>query len=705
MSNRYKGGIISATPPTLVAGAGASGAWTLEQQMQATAAGLWPTNAPFFVEDVFQTWLYTGNQATQTMPNGVNLAGKGGLVWLKSRAGTTLAGYDKHILFDTVRGNTVSLSTNSTAANETGWGDSYLRFLSNGFDTGTGASNQQEYLNKTGVTYTSWTFAKQPKFFDVVTYTGNGANRTIAHNLGSVPGCIIVKSATNIGGWSVYHRGLFPPIAAAAGTTAPENYVILNTNAEASALSTVWNNTGPTDTVFSVGTDATVNTSGQSYVAYIFAHNAGGFGLTGTENVITCGQYQGLGDGTGPVVNLGFEPQWLLVKPVKDAGATRDWYIIDNMRGWTADGEERDLSPNISGAETSNGTIRLTATGFQPMGNDSSIFNGRFVGYIYIAIRRGPMKPPTTGTSVFGAVARTGTGANATVTGLNFAPDLVIPDDRGGTMGTGATWFDRLRGVGRFLYSSFTNAENTGTTTVTAFNNNGINLGADTNGDGTNRVSIPFINWFFGRAPGFFDEVCYTGTGVARTVAHNLTVVPEMMIVKQRTSSGTVGEWWTYHQALGNTKFLVVNATQAEATFNLWNNTSPTSSVFSVSTYGGINASGNNYVAYLFASCPGVSKVGSYTGTGAAQVINCGFTGGARFVLIKRTNASGDWYVWDTARGMIPANDPYLLLNSTAAEVTGTDFVDTAATGFEITSTAPAAINASGGTFIFLAIA
>jgi hypothetical protein len=100
-----------------------------------------------------------------------------------------------------------------------------------------------------------------------------------------------------------------------------------------------------------------------------------------------------------------------------------------------------------------------------------------------------------------------------------------------------------------------------------------------------------------------------------------------------------------------------------------------------------------------------VSKVGSYTGNGTTQAIACGFTGGARFVLIKRTDSTGDWYVWDSARGIVAGNDPYLLLNSTAAEVTGTDYIDTSATGFEISSTAPAAINASGGTFVFLAIA
>jgi hypothetical protein len=131
-----------------------------------------------------------------------------------------------------------------------------------------------------------------------------------------------------------------------------------------------------------------------------------------------------------------------------------------------------------------------------------------------------------------------------------------------------------------------------------------------------------------------------------------------------------------------------------------------TSSTFDATqTFIGLSESGINYITYLFASCSGVSKVGSYTGTGTTLQVNCGFTGGARFVLIKRTDSTGDWYVWDSARGIVAGNDPYLLLNSTAAEVTNTDYVDTYSAGFEISSTAPAAINANGGTYIFLAIA
>jgi len=187
-----------------------------------------------------------------------------------------------------------------------------------------------------------------------------------------------------------------------------------------------------------------------------------------------------------------------------------------------------------------------------------------------------------------------------------------------------------------------------------------------------------------------------------------LNVIPEMMIVKKRAA---VGDWSVYHKDLNGgvtpqNYRIRLNATNAAgAASGVWNNTAPTSTQFTVGTDSDVNSGTGGALAYLFATCAGVSKVGSYTGTGAAQTINCGFTGGSRFVLIKRTDSTGDWYVWDSARGIIAGNDPYLLLNSTAAEVTGTDYVDTTSVGFDITSTAPAAINANGGTFIFLAIA
>jgi hypothetical protein len=226
-------------------------------------------------------------------------------------------------------------------------------------------------------------------------------------------------------------------------------------------------------------------------------------------------------------------------------------------------------------------------------------------------------------------------------------------------------------------------------------------------GNAINDLNKYYATWLFRRAPGFFDIVCYTGTGTQTTISHNLAAVPELLIIKTRNANGP--DWMTYTFSTGVSNFLTLNQSSSTTADNLLWVSTPTSTVFTIpgsapvyDSY--INASGSLYVAYLFASCPGVSKVGSYTGTGTTQQINCGFTGGARFVLIKRTDSTGDWYVWDSARGIVAGNDPYLLLNNTAAEVTSTDYIDTLSTGFEISSTAPAAINANGGTFVFLAI-
>jgi hypothetical protein len=314
------------------------------------------------------------------------------------------------------------------------------------------------------------------------------------------------------------------------------------------------------------------------------------------------------------------------------------------------------------------------------------------------------MKVPTTGTSVFSPVTRTGTGTDTTVN-AGFAPDAVLIGDRDGVTGYGAVFWDKLRGAGVQLRTPFTSAEQTASTSVTGFNNTGINLGADTGNRSANYSSYSYINWILRRAPGFFDIVCYTGTGSNTTQAHSLGVVPELIIVKIRNTSNVQG-WTVYSSGIANTEYLNLNTTAAKATgTDRWNSTTPTSTVFSLGTTSGINNSGSTYVAYLFATLAGVSKVGSYTGTGSTQTINCGFTSGARFVLIKRTDSTGDWYIWDTARGIVSGNDPYLLTNSDVAEVTNTDYIDPVSSGFELSSTAPAAINANGGSFIFLAIA
>jgi hypothetical protein len=639
---------------------------------------------PNYIEDVFSTYLYTGTGATQVINNGIDLAGKGGLVWMKTRS----AAYS-HFLADTARGVDEWLRSNTTNASGNA-NDSIPAFNSNGFTVGTYPNT-----NDTGVTFASWTFRKQPKFFDVVTFTATSSNdQRIAHLLGSVPGCIMLKGVDVSSDWFVYHRSVNAPDA--------RQYVTYLNSTVASQFGyggDIWGASDPTSTDFGFKSGVHL-TAGKQYVAYLFAHNAGGFGLTGTDNVISCGSYTGTG-ATGNAITLGYEPQWLLIK--KTSGA-QGWAMFDVMRGFTTV-EDSFLQANLSDAEYNlNDYGEPTATGFT-FTSANNFVNQSGQTYIYIAIRRGPMKVPTSGTSVFAPVVRTGTNAVASITGLGFAPDSALIKFR--TAAVDNVWYDRLRGPNLYLSADNTNAEVSYSPSVTSYNNTGITFGDDLAQGVVNANGISYINWLFGRAPSFFDEVCYTGTGVARTVAHNLGVVPEMMIVKCRSDGGTSQFFWAVYVApLGNTANLVLSDDSAIDTGNLiWNDTSPTSSVFTVGQYNRSGASGKTYVAYLFATCAGVSKVGSYTGTGTTKQIDCGFTGGARFVLIKRSDSTGDWYVWDSARGIVSGNDSYLLLNSTAAEVTSTDYIDTYSAGFEISSTAPAAINASGGTFVFLAIA
>jgi hypothetical protein len=630
---------------------------------------------PAYIEDVFSCFLYTGTGANQTITNNIDLSTNGGLVWIKQRSLSA-----SHRLFDTARGATKYLTSSGAAGSATD-ATSLTAFNSTGFSLGNNDAGD-DTVNGSTYKYASWTFRKQPKFFDIQTWTGDGANRTISHSLGSVPACILVKrTSSGNAAWAVYHRSL-----------ANTQYLVLNDTAAAATGATWWNSTTPTSTVFSLGTDATVNESGKTYIAYIFAHDAGGFGLTGTDNVISCGTFTP--SGGAATINLGYEPQWILSK-VNSAGYF--WRMVDNMRGIPVSppgsNTAKVLYANASNAEADSGDISPTATGFTVDGQAD-------FQTIYIAIRRGPMKVPTTGTSVFAPVARIGTGSIVNVTTPNFAPDLLFSRDYGSSVGK-FSFNDKLRGPSNSLYSTDTAAEVT-TTGLTSFNNLGYTAAAD--GLSYNESGDGMITECFQRAPSFMDVVCWTGTGSATTFSHNLQAVPELMIVKRRS---TAFSWTVYAASLAATEIMVLNTTAAiQAGSDAWNSTRPTSSVFSVSPgSNSTNASGSTYVAYLFATCAGVSKVGSYTGTATTKQIDCGFTAGARFVLIKRTDDVGDWYVWDTARGIIAGNDPYLLLNSTAAEVTSTDYIDTYSAGFEISSTAPAAINANGGTYIFLAIA
>jgi len=629
-----------------------------------------------YVEDVFSTYLYEGNStAGRVIVNDIDVSGEGGLVWIKDRTGISGNG-DSHSLFTTTQGANKTLLTNSTGAEDTVGTDVFQAFNSNGFTVGSHGRT-----NENNRDYVSWTFRKAEKFFDVQTWTGNStAGRTIAHNLGSVPGMIIIKCTSAARSWIVYHTS--------PGAT---KYLTLNSTNASATTSVTFNDTEPTDSVFSVGTANSVNISGETYVAYLFASDAGGFGDDSDENIIKCGSYTGAGGGTPVAVNLGFEPQFMLIKSTVGTG---DWNLFDNSRGVYTGGEDARLWANKSDTESFGvNAIEFTATGC----NIIDMVNASSDLHIYIAIRR-PMKTPEAGTEVFASPEYTGNGSagKKVTSNINMASGSMAIFGNTSSSGNFRRIYDSLRGPGKFYYPNDPRPESTDSTGLVEFLQDGVTVNADSNVNSSGGIYSMFS---FKRATGFFDIASRksTQTGVQPAQYHNLGVVPEMMISKSDSSGG----FYVYHSALGLSKYLSLSSTNAQQSFAAFGSTL-TATRFQDYAPG----SNQQVINYLFATLAGVSKVGSYAGTTGSDVnVDCGFSAGARFVLIKRATSTGGWYVWDSVRGIVSGDDPYLLLNDTDAEVTNTDYIDPLSSGFTVTAAAPAQLNTTNDTYIFLAIA
>lgn len=620
-----------------------------------------------YIEDLFSTYLYTGNGSTQTITNGIDLVGKGGLVWIKQRNQAT-----SHRLFDTARGVQKSLVSDTTAAESAS--STYLTaFNNNGFTVGTGTN-----VNENGYPLVAHTFRKAAKFFDVVTYTGNGANgRQISHNLGCEPGLIIIKNyGSGTANWTVWHRSLSSGYYLLLNSTAAQ----ANTNSHFGAVTSSYftvNNPGGTDSP---------NGNTDTLVAYVFAHD------TSADGLIQCGSFTTDGSGNA-TVTLGWEPQFAIAKC---ASVADSWWMWDTMREWTVDSAKRLLCESAGAESASITAYKVNNQGFSVTGVGASRT------YIYLAIRRGPMKPPTSGTQVYNAIARTGTGAAATVTGVGFPIDFSIIQSRAGAS---PRWGDRLRGPASVLRSNLANAELTAESDLSSFDMDGISL-TGVGASLSNATATAYINYFFRRYPGVFDQTCWEGNSTdPRTIELPLLGVPAEMIVAKARSAN---DWVVWHSAFGNSSAvnnLYLNSTSAiKVNGGLVGTTVPTANGFKVADGALVNATGNNYAGWAFATLAGISKVGSYTGNGTSQTIDCGFAAGARFVMVKRVGSIGSWNIFDTVRGIVAGNDPRLYINTTGAEVTGLDTLDPHASGFIVNQDGEN-LNVNSETYIYVTIA
>ena len=657
-----------------------------------------------YVDDVYSTHVYRGDgSSTQTITNGIDLSGEGGMVWVKSRSESrnnqlTSSGFN-------VAGGEL-LFTNTTDALQTRT-DRFKSFTSTGFTvgngTGTGSNNQD---------YVSWTFRKCPGFFDVVDYSGNGtAGREISHSLGSTPGMVIVKNkSAGSSNWTVWHT-----------TYGDNNRLYLNSDSAGSGNQTNHIRTA-SSTTFTVGSDYDVNASSGTYVAYVFGNNDQSFGDNGDEAIIKCGGYTG--NGGTQSIDVGFEPQWVMVK---GTSATSDWFIHDIARLFACTGrdEAATLRANKNLAEYANAArMHVNSTGFDFDNEGSGDVNANGTSYVYVAIRR-PNKPAETSTDVLDIVQTSGdsdSGRHVAGTSGSSPTDMHIVR-RVNTSGEPSIIGARLLGA----YSFPTDDDSKEAATNNKYGGSGsmpfdVMTGAFISNDASmNTSGNTYIHYFLARKPGIFDAVTYLGNGANRNINHSLGVAPDLMIFRNLDrSSGQKTPVYvsgiTHLSVFGsdpdsygsNPGVLLLNATD-RATFSssgYLNHTHPTSSVFSLGDTFHINENGKMHIAFLFANSPGICKIGTYTGTGDSNDVDvdCGFTSGARLVIIKKATNIGAWQVFDTTRGINSGSEAYWNFNNKTTPTTF-DVIDPINSGFRVVNETAAAqgFNASGHVYIFMA--
>lgn len=308
-----------------------------------------------------------------------------------------------------------------------------------------------------------------------------------------------------------------------------------------------------------------------------------------------------------------------------------------------------------------------------------------------VAVSGGAIVDPTAYAYV---ATRTGNGAARNII-MNLQPDLYICKKRSATTLTGARWVDSIRGATNHLDSSNSaNAQATNADTVTAFNLDGVSLGADATTSAFNTGTHTYVDYGLKKLEGFFDVVQHVGDGTAsKTIDHALNALPEAIITRPYSAAGGWPVYLRYSSAAPHLAHKLLNSTAVAVASTAWANTQPTATSFYVGSNTLTNASGVSYVSYLFASKAGVCKVGKYEGgSSATQTVSCGFS--PRILIINRVDNAGDFYIYDTARGINSGtNDPRLSLNTTAAEVSTDNSVEPSAGGFVVSQNATTNLN------------
>ena len=647
----------------------------------------------------FKPVIYSGNSSTQNVTVGF----KPDLVWIKERGPNA----ENHNIYDSSRGAYKFLNSSSNAAEVSGGGGRLSAFTSTGFTVG--SDNE---INDNGSTYVAWCWkanggttssntdgditstvqANNALGFSIAKWTtSSSSSHTIGHGLNGKPDAVLYKKLSGTGSWFLYTDVI------------DGNWDELTLNATDAKVD--YAATYATSTTF-----RTVSSSaGADWITYSFKS------VSGFSKI---GKYTGNGSANGPMVVTGFKPAFIMIKNMTSA---YEWVIYDNKRS-PSNPRNKVLYPNTTGAENSgeNGDIDFLSNGFQLLSTTGSI-NQNGGTLMYMAFADDPDSTTPTLADSFNTVAYVGNGsATARNITTGFKPDLTWIKGRD-TSGKWQVWYDSIRGVTNMLASNSTGAATT-YGSVTPFST-GFTLettGGDLNTNGENYISW---NWKAGGTASIntdgnsnsivsvnqnagFSIVRYVGNQTAgHTIGHGLGAVPEVIILKCLDSTNP---WYVYHVGVDssypahyNLRLSATDARQDSTTE--FNDTAPTSSVFTLGTAAGPNKTANKYIAYCFTSKTGFSKFGSYSGSGSnSNAVSLGFQ--PNWVMVKRSNSTGGWLIFDSVRsGSNPINDR-IEANNTQGEQTnsGDKWLNFNSTNFEANGS-DTELNASGSTYVYMA--
>ena len=726
------------------------------------AAGFIPNQ---YVNDVFSidTWFGNGSGAStpanKKITNGINMAGKGGMVLNFQRGNVQQGSYYKGFS-DTDIGvgkrfwplsNTNALGTQADAMqsfDSDGWTMGQNMYMNEGNGNNTNSSQNGAY-----------TFRKCPGFFDMVTFTtGDGsnkqANRRISHSLKCKVGFMILKNQDSTQDYYVFN-------CKQQGGGA-NDYAKLNQTDNWTGSSDFWGPQGSdTTNDFGLNENAVWWIANCTYSVYLWADgddpNAAIFGENSDASIVK--QVHG-GGGSNAFTDIGWEPQMLLIK---NEGS--DWCWFDSLRGTAFQSSGDSFAPYYGACTFSNSDSSQESAGYGIGFNDKGWYNSTFGGNCTcLAIRRPDAdcgrwaKTPAECLHIHkGAEPSTENfNLNTIVDGSNNPTGFGIHDMEISARRYGGTtnWYNTNRmmsgssnpdggmstannsaGFSRYYLSTTNSAylsqqEASLRNIRTDLNSEqltstppirGAYIPPDGWGNNSAGAGQNAVFYMFKRQPGFFDMIKYVGYN-NRPTTHKLGVIPDLVIVKSLTnnSSSSYGNYWgVWSKAAADANigassptlnyhawFNHVNSVQAQG-FNLWS-TVPTATTLDIAT-GHPNDSNVTTMMYLFANREGISKFGIYTGLGSGNVVTVNDVGfSPRLLMIKNLTTSGGqdyWFVYDTKRGFTSSNNPYLILNEQNSEVTGTDYVDPLSNGFQLTNTAIDNFNRNGDKFLYLAFA